>query len=366
MKETVKRKLERKIGKQSEILKMVLIYCGVAAVLLLVFWLKAVLLPFLIAFVLAYLLNPTVDYFEKKGVKRVLVILSYFLVIFSVVTVLLLVFIDFTAKEIMVLQKKLPYVSGKIEKIIEEYSLKAEKIFPNSKPAELKSLLIENTQKLTAEISKSIVGMFSNLINWISSAAGSLMNVLIVLFSLFYLLKDWKKIKGAVKKLAPASYHGMVEKLASSVSFQINRYIRGQIVVASAVGLITMLSLYFLGFEYYFILGVITGLSNLIPVIGPFIGMCVGTALSFFIHEPFLNGVVKVLGVLLSVQLLDNILISPLIIGKAVKIHPVTVLIVLSFGWYFLGILGMLISIPFYTTMKFVVAEIYGFHVQVK
>ena len=190
MKETVKRKLERKIGKQSEILKMVLIYCGVAAVLLLVFWLKAVLLPFLIAFVLAYLLNPTVDYFEKKGVKRVLVILSYFLVIFSVVTVLLLVFIDFTAKEIMVLQKKLPYVSGKIEKIIEEYSLKAEKIFPNSKPAELKSLLIENTQKLTAEISKSIVGMFSNLINWISSAAGSLMNVLIVLFSLFYLLKD--------------------------------------------------------------------------------------------------------------------------------------------------------------------------------
>ncbi|OGF46829.1 MAG: hypothetical protein A2452_03940 [Candidatus Firestonebacteria bacterium RIFOXYC2_FULL_39_67] len=363
---TLKEKLEKRNKKQSKILRMVFIYSGFAAVILFVFWLKAVLLPFVIAFVLAYLLNPTVDYFEKKGIKRVLVILTYFMVIFSVVTVLLFIFIDFTAKEILVIQDKLPFVSGRIEEIIGEYSLKAEKYFPNSKPAELKSLLIENTQNMTAEISKSIVGMFSDIINWISSATGSLMNVLIVLFSLFYLLKDWKKIKEAVKRAAPVSYHGIVEKLAISVSFQINRYIRGQIIVASTVGLITMFSLYFLGFEYYFILGVITGLSNLIPVIGPFIGMCVGTALSFFIHEPFFSGILKVLGVLLSVQLLDNIVISPLIIGKAVKIHPVTVLIVLSFGWFFLGILGMLISIPFYTTMKFVIAEIYGFHVQVK
>jgi predicted PurR-regulated permease PerM len=360
----VKQKLKRITTKQKEILRVALIYMGVAVSLLFIFWLKAVLLPFIIAFVLAYLLNPTVDYFEKKGIKRVLVILSYFFIVFSVVTVLLAVFIDFTAKEIMILQSKLPYVSEKVESIVEEYSLKAEKVFPGFKPAELKTLLVENTQKLTAEISKSIVGMFSNIVNWISSAAGSMMNILIVLFSLFYMLKDWKKIKEAVKKTAPVTYHGLVEKLAGSVGFQINRYIRGQIIVASTVGVIAMLGLYFLGFEYYFILGVITGLSNLIPVIGPFIGIAVGTVLSLFIHEPFIFGVLKVAGVLLSVQLLDNILISPLIIGKAVKIHPVTVLIVLSFGWYFLGILGMLISIPFYTTMKFVAAEVYCFHVQ--
>ena len=358
----MKKKLESKTKKQSKIVKLALIYSGVVAVLLFVFWLKAVLLPFVIAFVLAYLLNPTVNYFEKKGVKRVFVILSYFLVIFSVVTILLIVFVDFTVKEMLVLQSKLPYVSGKVESIIGEYSLKVEKYFPNSNPVKLESMLLENTQKFTAEISKSIVGMFSNIVNWISSAAGSMMNILIVLFSLFYMLKDWKKIKETVKDIAPASYHGLVEKLASSVGFQINRYIRGQIIVASTVGVIAMLGLYFLGFEYYFILGVITGLSNLIPVIGPFIGIGVGTVLSLFIHEPFIYGVLKVMGVLLSVQLLDNILISPLIIGKAVKIHPVTVLIVLSFGWYFLGILGMLISIPFYTTMKFVAVEIYSFH----
>ena len=342
--------------------EIILIYAGVLAGLLLLYWLRAVLMPFAIAFVLAYILNPAISYFEKKGVRRIIVITIYFFIIFTAAFTALTFFIDFAGKEINIIQQKLPAVSEKVKTITGDISAAVSGVFPNIKKTEIDAQISGKIAKITEDISSNVVGLFSGLISGISSIFARIMDLLIIILVLFILLKDWEKIKTAVKKYAPKKYHLLAGKLVSSVNVQVSMYLRGQFLVALSVGVLAGMGLMLAGFEYFFVLGVITGLANLIPVVGPFTGMCVGTVLSIFSHEPFFTSAIKVLAVLLTVQLLDNIFITPLIIGKAVKIHTVTVLLVLALGWYFLGIIGMLIAIPFYTTMKFVIAEIYNYH----
>ena len=343
-------------------IKLLVVYLSIFVILLMLYVLRSVLLPFFIALILAYIMNPIVNYFERKGIRRILVIVLIFVVFVAVTTIALNVFIDYAGSEISSIQQKLPQISDKVKSLSDRFADYVSRTIPGLSKDELKSTFTKSMGRVSENIGEYIVRLFAALLASIGGIIGQVLNIFIVVFVLFFFLKDWKRIKEYIMELTPVKYHIIISKLTTSVNVQVSNYVRGQVIVTSIVGILSIGGLYLLGFDYSFILGAIVGITNIIPVMGPIIGICIGIIMSVFSSQTFILSAIKVIFVLGIVQILDNTLISPLVLGSKVKIHPVTVVLSLSLGWYFLGIIGMLIAIPFYTSMKLILIEIYRYY----
>ena len=126
------------------------------------------------------------------------------------------------------------------------------------------------------------------------------------------------------------------------------------------MGTIATGGLLLFNFEYAYLLGVVAGITNLVPLLGPISAIIVGLIVSFFSPQPYLASAIKIISILTVVQMIDEVLISPLVIGKSVKIHPVSVIMSIYFGGYFMGIIGMFIAIPVYVSLKAVLTELHS------
>jgi predicted PurR-regulated permease PerM len=124
------------------------------------------------------------------------------------------------------------------------------------------------------------------------------------------------------------------------------------------VGIINIIGYYFIGVNYPILLGVVAGVSNLIPYVGPFVGVIPAILISMT-QTGDLSMVTPILLFLLIVQSIDNIIVQPLCFSKTVDMHPLTVIVVLIVGNQLLGVLGMLLAIPIYTILKVTAVESY-------
>ena len=335
-------------GKRNSIFLLVVLII----VIIFAFYLRSVLIPFLLSIIIAYVLNPIVGYFENKKVKRIFVVSALFVIFILTATLLINALTGIIGKEISNINEKLPMISSKLDGIAGEIAEQIKKIAPDVDSEELKNKILLNISSIPENTGEYIARLFSTLASGLGGILGGIMNVLIVMFASFFLLKDWKKVISAVKNTIPIRFLPVVNILGIRANDQVSNYIRGQLIVASLVGILSTLGLLLFGFEYAFIVGAVAGVTNLIPLLGPVAGACVGVVLSVFTLGSFFSSALKVLSVLVVVHLLDNTLISPLVIGKNVKIHPVTVLLALAIGSYLMGILGMLIAVPAYTSLK--------------
>lgn len=348
MKKSSKIKESVLLAKRNSIFLLV----SVILALVFAFYLRSVLMPFLLAVIISYLFNPIVGYFENKKVKRIFVVLTLFIIFIAAVTLLMNVFTGVIGNEISNIKDKLPLVSSKVDGIAGKIAELVNKVAPDVSSEKLKTKILLKVSSIPENTGEYISRIFSTLASGIGGILGGVLNGLIVMVASFFLLKDWKKIVAAVKSIIPAKYIVIVDVLGKKVNEQVSNYVRGQLIVASLVGVIATLGLLLLGFEYAFLVGAVAGITNLVPLLGPITGMCVGVVLSVFTPGPFFSSALKVLSVLAVVQLLDNTLISPMVIGKNVKIHPVTVLMALAIGSYLMGVWGMLIAVPAYASLK--------------
>ena len=336
-------------------------YALIALVVVLTVIFKDMLFPFLAAILLAYVLNPIVSFFERRRIHRLIAISALFVVFGGVIYLLSSVFIVRAGEEVFSMYAKLPKISGKIQRLADNISGIVSQTLPLVDKADLSSRLLSNISGVTERLGEYLVKIFSTAMTGLGAIAGGIKNVLIVVFVSFFILKDWNRIRKKLEGIVPGKYAALVKSLMTNVNIQIGRYLRGQLLVACSVGLLSFLGLTVLGFEYAFLLGLIAGVTNLVPLLGPAAGIAAGLLISFFSPQPYLFNILKVVSVLLAVQLLDNTLLSPMIIGKSVKIHPVTVMLVILFGAELMGIFGMLIAVPCYVSLKAVGFELYRY-----
>lgn len=344
-------------------IRLLIVFLSFFVFLFLLYYLREVMLPFVIALILAYLINPVINYFERKGVRRILAIILFFVILTAAAIIGGGLFIDFAGNEILAIQKKFPQITEKIGTFTNEFSDYIARMVPVLNNDELKGALVKNTVKVSENMGGYIAKYFSAFIEGVGWLISRVLNLVIIVFVLFFLLKDWTKIRVYMMKLIHIKYRRPMSNLMDNINLQVSNYIRGQIIVAFFVGLLSTAGLFLLGFDFAFILGAIVGLTNLIPVMGPLMGMCIGLIMSVFSSQPFYLSAIEVLAIFSAVHVLDNTLISPLVLGFKVRIHPITVVLSLSLGWYFLGIIGMFIAIPFYTSMKLILSEMYKYYV---
>lgn len=311
-----------------------------------VYELGNILIPFAISFLLAYILNPLISKFEAFKVPRLLgslILILLFVGIIALVVVFILpatlhqfndmLFVIADMAKDLVTQIK----EGKIFALLSTYGI----------PVEYSREILSQqlTPKLEA-ILKNIIGAVLNFISSLSNIITQLINVLIIPFLTFYLLKDFHKIIEKSKSLIPLNRRDTVINYFIKVDKLLGRYLRGALVVAFIHGTLAALLLWVFGIHYPLVLGFIAGTLSLIPYIGLFISLTLALIVSLFSGDPVWIKMVFVLGIFGTLQILEASVLSPNILGRQVGLHPVMLVLALLVFGYFLGFIGLIIAIP--------------------
>jgi predicted PurR-regulated permease PerM len=168
----------------------------------------------------------------------------------------------------------------------------------------------------------------------------------------FYLLVDLPRLRRGAMALVPPARREEIRGLMDRIGQAVGGFFRGQLLVALFVGVASSIGLWAIGLPFWLLVGMVAGVFNLVPLVGPFIGGGLAVIIALISGEP-IKAVWAAL-VLLAVQQIDNHLISPNVMGRTVQLHPVVVMLALLVGASFAGLFGMLVIVPLVAVAKII------------
>lgn len=309
---------------------------------------KQVIILFVLSLLLSLLLEPVVSFLEARGIKRVWGIVILFGVIVLIVALIIAFLFPIISRELRSLNQTLQ--SQTPDQFIHKMETFLKKKFPFLR----NQTLMEN---LTSKAQSFLTGMLQKLFTLFFNILSALTTFIIIPFITFFLLKDGRRMKKAFIQIIPNRYFEMSLNIIYKINQQLGRYIRGQLLDAMIVGMLSIIALRILNIPYYVIIGSIAGLANLIPYFGPIVGG-VPAVIVGVMHTGTITPAIGVIISFALIQLLDNVLISPLVVAKSVDLHPLVVVVVVLLGGNLLGLLGMLLAVPIASVVKVTVQEI--------
>lgn len=310
---------------------------------------RTITLSILVAAMLAYFLNPMVKSVRKRlKISDTLAILTVFLIV-----ILIFLILGFT-----VFPKTISDIKNLIIKFPEYYKQTLESINDFFNQYELfkginldNELIIDNISKIykkqTANAGNLLVNSAKNVMSFVFSL------VLTPIFA-FYFLKDKDKIKEKFKDMIPEARKERLIRLFSNIHNDMTKYIIGKIKMAIFVGFATFIMLLALGVEFSFVIGIITCVADIVPYVGPLMGLIPAFVFAF-IDSPIKALWIFILYIL--IQWVENNIVGPKILSKETGFHPIVVLFLLILGAALFGFLGMILSVPIALVIKTVYNE---------
>ncbi|HEM6290066.1 TPA: AI-2E family transporter [Streptococcus suis] len=319
-------------------------------------FIEIILLPMLLTGLLYYLLNPIVDWLEKYKISRTAAISVLFVLIGLLLVWGLAVAIPSIQEQVTSFAQNLPSNIQKIESHVTT-------LLENEQFEQFRPTALEMLNKVNDQIISYAQKFSSSAVNWasslISTASQIIVAILIMPFILFYLLRDGQQLNAHVTQYLPTKWRSSVSKVLTDVNAQLSNYVRGQVTVAIIVALMFSVMFSLIGLSYPVTLGVMAGFLNLIPYLGSFLAMIPAVILGLIAGPVML---VKVLIVFMVEQTIEGRFVTPLIIGSSLSIHPITILFVLLTAGQMYGVLGVLLGIPIYASIKVVVKVIFEWY----
>ena len=312
--------------------------------------------PLVVALIVIYLLGPIVDELQRRGLRRGIATLLVYLVVMSAIAAVLIALVSVVASQVSDFVSHIPVLLRHAQSGI---SSTAKRLGINLDAASLVKQFERH-------------GTVFNFFNRLTSFTSGVVHVAFVLILgpliAFYLLVDLPRLKRGAEALVPASRREEIGRMAQDVNGTLGGFFRGQLLVALAMGLVSMFLFWLIGLPYFALLGAITGLFGLVPLIGTVIAAI--PALFVALTSPHrTGGVIHVPGgwrlalataiVLVVVQQLDVRLLSPRVLSRASQMNPVTVLLSLLVGGTLLGLWGMLLAVPVVAALKVVVLGVW-------
>ena len=176
---------------------------------------------------------------------------------------------------------------------------------------------------------------------------------IIVPLVLFFFLGEGRAIKRVLIEMVPNRYFEMVLNLLYRIDVQLGGYIRGMVLSVMIISMLSVTGLYLIGLEYFLVVGVLAGIANIIPYLGPLIGIIAGVVAVVLQYSTVnLAVVLPVVVVFLIVQILDNVFVAPVVVARSVNLHPLVVIFVVLVGSQLFGALGMLLAVPMTAVIK--------------
>ena len=288
---------------------------------------KGILLSLVIAYILMSGFAPLVDWFEKEGVNKTVAVLATFILIISVLGLLIFAVIPPLIVQTRELILSLPQYIDNLDRFVQT---------KNGLP----NITIDDiTQFLTQRIDKALTNVLSVILNVFT---GFLTFITVAVFS-FYLLLERDKIKQNLFIFFPHLSKERVYRLGHKIEEKLGAWVRGQVTLMLLVGAATWLGLTILGIKYALPLAVVAGILEIVPIIGPIIS-AVPAIIIAFVQNPVL--VIAVIILYLVVQQVENYLLVPKVMARAVGLSPLIIIFALLVGGSLLGIIGALLAVP--------------------
>ncbi len=312
------------------------------------------LAPFILAVVLAYVLDPVADWLQGRGLPRTVAILLLTLPAFGALAVLAFVAIPAAARQVGSIVSDLPLLFERAADWLES---------PSAGLGGLDIPLVDDDallERLRGIDGEAVVAFFeerwSRLGSWVWEGAlgigrgiGSVFTILgyvaLTPMLAFYLLRDWDGITSGLADLVPGHRRERVVDLAREADRIVAGYLRGQLTVAVLIGLVTGLGLWAVSFPYAATLGLIVAVFSIVPYLGLILSLVPAIVVAL-VSGSVLVSLAKVAVVYGVAQALEGAVISPKIVGDSVGLHPVWVVLALTVGGYFFGFAGLLVGVP--------------------
>ena len=307
----------------------------------------------IVSIILYYLFNPLVNLMERYNISRLWGVIILFLVIIGVIALAINLLIPVIGAQFKSSGNNFPYYVDKVNKFIDsvtKYSLISN--FYGQIQDQLDSL----AKKLPSMVSDYFNGFGSKVKNF----AEALVNVGVVIattpFVLFFMLKDGHRFKEFSTNLMPPKFRKDFHDLLDKMSLQVGSYIQGQIIVSFCIGILLFIGYSIIGLDYSLILASIAAVTSVVPYIGPTIAISPAIIIAL-ITSPIM--LLKLVIVWTAVQFIEGHFISPNIMGKTLKIHPLTIIFILLSAGNLLGVVGVILGIPAYAILKVLVSHLY-------
>ncbi|MGM0594793.1 MAG: AI-2E family transporter [Pseudomonadota bacterium] len=315
------------------------ILAGIAFGGLLLYLLSPVLTPFLVAAVLAYIGDPLVDRLESMKLSRTLSVVTVFIVLSLVVLTMLFYLVPMLERQLSLLGTKLPtYLDALQQRVLPSVGGYLGLEAADFDLASIKAMVRE-------QWSGSVQGVFS----FISSSGMTLLawgaNLALIPVVTFYMLRDWDIIVERVHELIPRRYEPEVVRLASASDEVLGAFLRGQVSVMLALGVIYAVGLSIVGLELALLIGMVAGLVSFVPYLGTIVGVIMAVAAAVMQFQELLP-VIYVLIVFGVGQMAEGMLLTPLLVGDKIGMHPVAVIFAVLAGGQLFGFFGILLALP--------------------
>lgn len=323
--------------------KRQMIFWGATAALFIGFiWLfNGVLTPFVLGMVIAYLLNPFINRFSTKGIKRTTSTILILTVFFSIVTAIIVVSAPIIAKESKDLIGALPGYVDTLLDLIQPYIAMVQDFTGQGSIEDAKAFLKDNASKILS-VSGGIAG---GLAAGGQAFIGAMTTIVLTPLVAFFMMKEWPAITAWVEDLIPRDKEKMIKDLLKQIDQKLAGFIRGQLSVAFFLGLIYAIALTVAGLNYGFLIGVTAGFLSIIPMVGSTFGLLVAVIVAWF-QAGEVNYVLIVAAIFIVGQIIEGNILSPKLLGDSVGLHPLWILFALMAGGSLFGILGMLLAVP--------------------
>ncbi|RIP33434.1 AI-2E family transporter [Staphylococcus gallinarum] len=309
--------------------------------------------PIIVSIILYYLLNPLVNLMERYNIGRAWGVIILFLLIVGVISLAINLLIPVISTQIKSFGHNFPQYVDKVNGLIDritKYSL-----ISNSY-----SQIQDQLDALSKKIPSMISDYFNGFGTKVKNVAEALVNVGVVIattpFVLFFMLKDGHRFKEFSTNLMAPKFRKDFHDLLDKMSEQVGSYIQGQIIVSFCIGILLFIGYSIIGLDYSLILACIAAVTSVVPYIGPTIAISPAIIIAL-ITSPIM--LLKLIIVWTAVQFIEGHFISPNIMGKTLKIHPLTIIFILLSAGNLLGVVGVILGIPAYAILKVLVSHLF-------
>ncbi len=310
--------------------------------------------PLILAFIAYYLLNPIVNLLEKARIKRIWGIILIILAIGGLIVGVVLLTAPLIETQIKDLIVSFPKY---ITQLSTDLTFWIQNSFMGPYYEEGYNWVVTNFSDIPEIIGGYLVNAFQSVQNVASAVTNIVVTVVTFPIILFFLLKDGTRFKEFCLKLLPPGFRKDATQILHNMDTQVGSYIQGQIIVATCIGMMLYIGYLIIGMDYAITLAIVAAVTSVVPYLGPTIAITPALIIAI-VDSPFM--LIKMIIVWVAVQFLEGNFVSPNIMGRTMKIHPLTIIIVLLVAGNLFGIVGVILGIPGYAILKVLVQYLFA------
>ncbi|HDC3528565.1 TPA: cell elongation protein CozEb [Staphylococcus aureus] len=314
---------------------------------------KTIAAPIIVSLILFYLFNPIVNMMERYRIPRVAGISIIYLAVVGVITLIVNLLIPIIGSQVDSLVKNSPQY---LEKLINSIDKIANNTFFSSYYSQINDWLNSLPKKIPSMLSEFTDGFGSKIATFAETIANIGVVIVTTPFVLFFMLKDGHHFKEFSTNIMPPKFRKYFHDLLEKMSVQVGSYIQGQIIVSFCIGILLFIGYSVIGLKYSLVLASIAAVTSVVPYLGPTIAISPAIVIAA-ITSPWM--LLKLAVVWTLVQFVEGHFISPNIMGKTLKIHPLTIIFILLCAGKLLGIVGVILGIPGYAILKVLVTHLF-------